>query len=147
MRSRISSLPRPRCRSMARSPPPSDACWSRPPIWPSSPSIPSRCARNASPAGSMAVGRTGAGIGSAGVAVEAGQDLQHHLVGPAADGQQPAVPEVAGHPALLHVAETAVELQAGVGDLPLPPPGPELGGGGEPGRVPAPAIWLGASVV
>src|SRR6516165_4515510 len=147
MRSRMSSLPRPRWRSMARSPPPRDACWSRPPICPSRPSIPSRFVRNASPAGSMAVGRTGAGIGSAGVAVEAGQDLQHHLIGPAADGQQAAVPEVAGHPALLHVAEPAVQLQAGVGDLPLQPPGLELGDRGEPGRVLAPDVRLGAGVV
>src|SRR5215469_6803800 len=147
MRSRMSSLPRPRWRSIARSPPPSDACWSRPPISPRRPSIPSRFARNASPSGSMAVGRTGAGIGSAGVAVEAGQDLQHHLVGPAADGQQAAIPEIARHPALLHVAEATVELQARVGDLPLQPAGLELGDRGEPGGVLAAHISLGAAVV
>src|SRR6266480_928445 len=113
----MSSLPRPRWRSMARSPPPSDACRSRPSVSPSRPSIPSRLARNASPPGSAAVGRIGAGIGSAGEAVETGQDLQHDLVGPAADGHQAAVPEVTGHPALLHVPEAAVELQARVGDL------------------------------
>src|SRR5690242_6002897 len=143
MRYRMSSLPRPRWCSIDRSPPQSDACRSRPPISPRSPSIPSAFARNASPSGSMAVGRTGAGIGSAGVAVEAGQDLQHYLVRPAADGQQAAVPEVAGYPALLHVAEPAVQLKAGVGDLPLQPPRLELCDRGEPGRVLAPDIRLG----
>src|SRR5579859_7102831 len=103
----MSSLPRPRCRAMARSPPPRDAWWSRPPSSAIRPSIPPALARNASVPGSTAVGRIGAGIGSAGEAVEAGQDLQHDLVGPAADGQQAAVPEVAGHPGLLHVAEPA----------------------------------------
>src|SRR6516165_8723166 len=147
MRSRMSSLPRPRWRSIARSPPPSDACRSRPPISPRRPSIPSAFARNASAPGSMAVGRTGAGIGSPGVAVETGQDLQHYLVGPAADGQQATVPEVAGYPGLLHVAEPAVQLQAGVCDLPLEPPGLELCDRGKPGRVLAPGVRLGAGVV
>src|SRR5690348_2347146 len=146
MRSLMSSLPRPLCLVMARSPPPSDACRSRPSISPSRPSIPSRLAWNAASPGSTAVGRIGAAIGSAGEAVEAGQDLQHHLVGPAADGQQPAVPEVAGHPALLHVAEPAVQLQAGVGDLPLQPPGLELSDRGEPGRVLTAEVRLGAGV-
>src|SRR5690242_3001312 len=143
MRSRISSLPRPVWRAIARSPPPSAACASRPSISASRPSMPSRLARNASPAGSTAVVRIGAGMGSAGEAVEAGQDLEHHLVGPAADGQQAAVPEVARHPALLHVAEPAVQLKAGVGDLPLQPPRLELCDRGEPGRVLAPDIRLG----
>src|SRR5215472_14886504 len=147
MRSRISSLPRLLWRAMARSPPPSDAWCSRPSISASCASIASRLATKASSRGSTEVGRIGAGIGSAGEAVDAGEDLEHHLVGSPADGQQAAVPEVARHPALLHVAEAAVKLQAGVGDLPLQPPRLELGDRGEPGRVLAPHVGLGAGVV
>src|SRR5579859_74672 len=132
MRSLISSLPRLLWRATARSPPPSDACSSSLPISASCSAIASRLAANASSRGSTELGKTGAGIGSAGEAVDAGQDLEHHLVGSPADGQQPAVPEVARHPALLHVAEPAVELQAGVGDLALQAAGLELGDGREP---------------
>src|SRR5262249_55429769 len=51
-------LPAPQCRLLA----PAAACWGRPRMGPSRPSIPSAVARNAWPAGWMAVGRSGAGI-------------------------------------------------------------------------------------
>lgn len=47
------------------------------------------------------------------VAVQAGQDVQHDLVWPAADRPYRAVPKVPGGPHLFHVADTPMELQTG----------------------------------
>ena len=55
------------------------------------------------------------------VAVHAGQNAQHHLVRPGADGVEPGVAVEAGSPVLRHVGDPAVELHGDVGHLALQP--------------------------
>jgi hypothetical protein len=55
------------------------------------------------------------------VAVHAGQDAQHDLVRPGADGVETGVAVEARGPVLGHVADAPVELHGGVGHLALEP--------------------------
>src|SRR5260370_22811550 len=56
-----------------------------------------------------------------------GNDLQHHLVGAAADRAETAVAVAPRYRTVPQIAGAAPVLQAGIGDLPAPAAGLELG--------------------
>src|SRR5690606_5987505 len=87
------------------------------------------------------------GVSGAAHALEAGEGAQHDLVGPAADGPEPGVAEVARRPGLLHVPDAAVELEAGVDHLAGQASGLQLGHRREAGGVLARQVGLAAGVV
>src|SRR5579862_3323895 len=80
------------------------------------------------------------------VAHQLGDDLQHDLVGAAADRAQPAVAIAARHRAVPQVARAAPILQAGVADLAAQATGLQLGHRGQHGDVLAREIFLAGAV-